>query len=167
MKNKAKSTDTSFSVGLPALPKANNAQQTQNLPDDPFVSPTEELQAQLGPFSGRTSTQDDSWDPNLRARGGFNDKEKWRHNPYWRYFRRVWGNAPFIDGNFRLWLSGALKGDFAKPNRPVKGQTTKALPAALRYFDSRWVGNKWIGRSVGRSVGWLVGWLVGARSMQG
>lgn len=54
-----------------------------------------------------------------------------------RYFRRVWGSAPFIDANFRMWLSGALKGEFSKPNRVVKGQTTKALPAALRYFDSR------------------------------
>ena len=119
-------------LGLPALPTIS----TPNV--DPFVPPSLELQSQLAPFSGITSTGD-VWSPNLRGTGGFNNKEKWRHNPYWQYFRRVWGNAPFIDANFRLWLSGALKGEFSKPSRPVRGQTTKALPAALRYFDSRFV----------------------------
>ena len=165
-------------LGLQPLPVAAN----MNIPD-PFVAPDRELEGQLAAYSGITS-KGDVWSPNLRGSGGFNEKEKWRSNPYWRYglckvavgraltvwclmqrsgsqplrhslcgtafasqplrrpkhrryFRRVWGSAPFIDANFRLWLSGALKGEFSKPNRVVKGQTTKALPAALRYFDSR------------------------------
>jgi hypothetical protein len=105
--------------------------------DDPFVPRTAALESALAPLSGMLPSTE-PWAPNLRASGGLNEKDKWRQSPYWRYFRRVWGDAPFIDGNFRLWLSGALRGEFDKPRRPVRGQTTKALPAALRYFDSKY-----------------------------
>ena len=99
---------------------------------DPFVSPSVQLQEDHGNVP-------DVPQPRHLRDGGMNEDEAWQVNPYWRYFRRVWGDAPFIDSNFKLWLSGLFKGDFDKPKRPVPGQTTKGLPAAMHYFSSKYV----------------------------
>eukprot|EP00945_MAST-04E_sp_MAST-4E-sp1_P005568 g5568.t1 len=56
-------------------------------------------------------------------------------NPYWNYFKQVWGNAPFLEANYRLWLSGGLK-NFKVGQHSQKFQTTKALPAFLHYYGT-------------------------------
>ena len=101
MEEEAARDDRDAVFGLPDRP------QYEIRDPDPFVPKDAELQSRLTDLNGipRMNT----WSPNLRGSGGFNEKEKWRASPYWRYFRRVWGSAPFIDGNFALWLSGALK----------------------------------------------------------
>ena len=80
------------------------------------------------------------WHPNNRDAedsGPYNNDPYWQDNPYWNYFKQVWGKAPFADANFRLWMSGAMKG-FGKPRHPQKGQTTRALPAWLHYYHGNY-----------------------------
>jgi hypothetical protein len=55
-------------------------------------------------------------------------------NPYWNYFRNVWGDAPFIDGNFQLWTQGLFKG-FNNPDHMIQSQKTLGLPAWMHYYD--------------------------------
>ena len=73
-------------------------------------------------------------DGSLREKNeGFHNQQYWDKNPYFSYFKKVWGNAPFLDSNFRLWMSGAFK-NFKVGSLPQKSQTTKALPAYLHYY---------------------------------
>eukprot|EP00943_MAST-04B_sp_MAST-4B-sp1_P006255 g6255.t1 len=75
-----------------------------------------------------------SKDASMKERNeGFHNQKYWEKNPYFSYFKQVWGNAPFLDSNFRLWMSGAFK-NFKVGSQPQKYQTTKALPAYLHYF---------------------------------
>lgn len=70
--------------------------------------------------------------------GTYGTNAYWQSSPYFHYFRQVWGNAPFIDGNFRAWMAGQFKG-YQKPTMINKiGQTTQALPAWLHYYDRKY-----------------------------
>ena len=64
---------------------------------------------------------------------GLHSSEYWHQNPYYSYFKKVWGNAPFLDANFRLWTKGYFK-SFKVPNQAKSYQQTKALPAFLHYY---------------------------------
>ena len=77
------------------------------------------------------------WDPNT-AQNSYDNDPYWRgKNPYWNYFKKVWGNTPFIDGNFRLWLSGGFR-KFHMHRHPQMHQHTLGLPAWLHYYDSHY-----------------------------
>ena len=64
---------------------------------------------------------------------GLHSSEYWKQNPYYSYFKKVWGNAPFLDSNFRLWTKGYFK-SFKVPKQARAYQQTKALPAFLHYY---------------------------------
>ena len=59
--------------------------------------------------------------------------EYWKQNQYYKYFQQVWGNAPLLDANFKLWMKGYFK-SFHVPNQARAFQQTKALPAFLHYY---------------------------------
>ena len=64
---------------------------------------------------------------------GLHSSEYWQHNPYYSYFQKIWGNAPYLDSNFRLWFKGYFK-SFKVPNKARPYQQTKALPSFLHYY---------------------------------
>lgn len=79
-----------------------------------------------------------AWRPNQKMTGTYGTNAYWLRSPYFHYFRQVWGNAPFIDGNFRAWMAGQFKG-YEKPTSINKiGQNTKALPGWLHYYDRKY-----------------------------
>lgn len=74
------------------------------------------------------------WDPNT-AQNSYDNDPYWRgKSPYWDYFKKVWGNAPFIDGNFRVWLQGGFR-TFHMQRHPQMHQHTLGLPAWMHYYD--------------------------------
>ena len=74
----------------------------------------------------------------LSLHRSYDNDPYWRSkNPYWSYFKKVWGNAPFIDGNFRLWLSGGMR-KFHIQRHPQMHQHTLGLPAWMHYMDSKY-----------------------------
>ena len=64
---------------------------------------------------------------------GLGSDPYWHQNPYYDYFKKVWGNAPFLDQNFRLWSGGYFR-NFHVPRKAKAYQQTKALPAFLHYY---------------------------------
>jgi hypothetical protein len=70
--------------------------------------------------------------PQVKGRR-FDEQTYWHNNPYWKYFKQIWGNAPMIDSNFRLWLSGFFK-SYSVPHESQAYQETKGLPAFYHYF---------------------------------
>eukprot|EP00943_MAST-04B_sp_MAST-4B-sp1_P003221 g3221.t1 len=70
--------------------------------------------------------------PQVKGRR-FDEQTHWHNNPYWKYFKQVWGNAPMIDSNFRLWLSGFFK-SYTLPHESQTYQQTRGLPAFYHYF---------------------------------
>jgi hypothetical protein len=73
-----------------------------------------------------------SQDPQVPGRR-FNEIDAYKNSPYWTYFKKVWGNAPMIDTNFRLWLGGFFK-SYAQPKAAAKYQETQSLPSYFNYF---------------------------------
>ena len=71
-------------------------------------------------------------DPHVPGRR-FNELKQYRQNPYWQYFKKIWGNAPMIDTNFRLWLSGFFK-SYTQPKQSQPYQETPAVPAYFHYY---------------------------------
>ena len=39
--------------------------------------------------------------PQVKGRR-FDEQTYWHNNPYWKYFKQIWGNAPMIDSNFPI-----------------------------------------------------------------
>eukprot|EP00505_MAST-04D_sp_SCG-Rhode-Island_P003648 Stramenopile-MAST_4_protein_3648 len=107
------------------------------------------LRGQLRDLKDAPSLVEESATLPLRRRGNgisgdfsnydksFQKKEEWKSNPYFKYFQHVWGNAPFIDSNFRLWLSGGFK-NFRVGAHKQQFQTTKALPAYMHYYGTEY-----------------------------
>lgn len=71
----------------------------------------------------------------MKMKGSFSSESYWQHNPYYTYFKQVWGNAPFLDANFRLWSEGFFK-NFHLPRQARPYQQTKALPAFLHFYGT-------------------------------
>ena len=61
----------------------------------------------------------------------------WHDNPYWDYFKQVWGAAPFIDANFRLWMSGYMK-KFPGASHHLEDGNTNVLPTWLGYTHEKY-----------------------------
>ena len=61
----------------------------------------------------------------------------WHDNPYWNYFKEVWGGAPFIDANFRLWMSGYMK-KFPGASHHLEDGNTNVLPTWLGYTHEKY-----------------------------
>lgn len=82
------------------------------------------------------------WHPNNRGTAGsHNNDPYWQRSPYWQYFRQVWGDAPFTDANFRLWMGGFFQG-FDRPRKAmvrfaVACQCASRLTAACRCSRAR------------------------------
>ena len=68
-----------------------------------------------------------------RTQGSFSAESYWQNSPYYAYFKKIWGNAPFLDANFRMWFDGFFK-NFHLPRAAKPYQQTKALPAFLHYY---------------------------------
>lgn len=94
------------------------------------------LQSALGNYADYAGNYlpSQTWRPKNLKDGGYNRDPYWQDNAYWKYFKQVWGDAPFADANYRLWLSGFFK-NFDLPRQARKYQTTKALPAWMHYYD--------------------------------
>ena len=85
-------------------------------------------------YGGNLVPHHDSYaESNTKTLRPFQSEALWGANPYWKYFQKVWGNAPFAESNFRLWLHGYFK-NFKMPRKAQKFQETQALPAFLHYY---------------------------------
>lgn len=92
-------------------------------------------------YSGNYNPAPDSWgdhNENTAREKSMHGSEYWKQNQYYDYFKKVWGNAPLLDANFRLWMNGYFKG-FKVPNQARSYQQTKALPAFLHYYGKTYV----------------------------
>jgi hypothetical protein len=87
-------------------------------------------------YSGNYNPAPDSWgdhNENTAREQSIHGSDYWKKNPYYDYFKKVWGNAPLLDSNFRLWMKGYFK-SFKVPNQARSYQQTKALPSFLHYY---------------------------------
>jgi hypothetical protein len=92
-------------------------------------------------YSGNYNPAPDSWgdhNENTAREKSMHGSDYWKQNQYYDYFKKVWGNAPLLDSNFRLWMKGYFK-SFKVPNQARSYQQTKALPAFLHYYGKTYV----------------------------
>jgi hypothetical protein len=97
-----------------------------------FNPGSSDLYGEHNQFSARGETVSGA-KGSVKTQGSFAAESYWQHSPYYTYFKKVWGNAPFLDANFRMWSEGFFK-NFHLPRAARPYQQTKALPAFLHFY---------------------------------